>query len=85
MALGIDCKNFDFIDRPDAQSIESAINQLIALDAINSKKQNDLTELGRKMAKFPLDPKYSKILLSAPSFGCLNEVRMSFNLIMKFH
>lgn len=74
MALGIDCKNFDFIDRPDAQSIESAINQLIALDAINSKKQNELTELGKKMARFPLDPKYSKILLSAPSFGCLSEV-----------
>lgn len=74
MALGIDCKEFDFIDSPDTQSIQSAINQLIALEAINSGKQNELTELGRKMAKLPLDPKYSKILLSAPSYGCLQEV-----------
>lgn len=74
MALGIDCKKFDFIDSPDDHSIELAINQLIALGAINSGKQTVLTDCGRKMAKFPLDPKYSKILLTAPSFGCLDEV-----------
>lgn len=77
MALGIDCKKFDFIDSPEPESIQSAINQLIALEAVNSENHNELTEVGRKMAKFPLDPKYSKILLSAPSFGCLDEVSMS--------
>lgn len=75
MAIDIDCRKFDFIDSPNAQSIELAINQLIALGAVSSGKQHELTEIGKKMAKFPLDPKYSKILLSAPSFGCLEEVR----------
>lgn len=74
MAIGIDCTKFDFIDCPDAESIELSLNQLIILGAVSSGKQTELTELGRKMAKFPLDPKYSKILLMAPSFGCLEEV-----------
>lgn len=79
LSLGIDCRKFDFIDCPDAQSIELAINQLVALGAVNSGKQAELTELGRKMAKFPLDPKYSKILITAPSFGCLEEVSALVN------
>lgn len=79
MALGIDCRKFDFIDCPDAQSIEMAINQLVALGAVNCGKHAELTEAGRKMAKFPLDPKYSKILLTAPSFGCLEEVSSATN------
>lgn len=77
MAIGIDCRKFDFIDCPNAQSIELALNQLVALGAVSSGKQVELTELGAKMAKFPLDPKYSKVLLMAPSFGCLEEVSMS--------
>lgn len=76
LAIGIDCRKFDFIDCPDIQSIELALNQLIALGAINSGKQPELTDLGRKMALFPLDPKYSRILLTAPSFGCLEEVHI---------
>lgn len=74
MAIGIDCRKFDFIDSPNAQSIELALNHLIALGAVNMGKHPELTELGKKMALFPLDPKYSRILLTAPSFGCLEEV-----------
>lgn len=74
MAIGIDCTKFDFIDCPNNQSIELALNQLVALDAVRIGKQTELTEIGRKMAKFPLDPKYSKILLTASSYGCLEEV-----------
>lgn len=33
-----------------------------------------MTVLGKKMASFPIDPKYSKVLLSAPEFNCLDEV-----------
>lgn len=77
MALGIDCRKFDFIDSPESQSIELALNQLVALGAVHIGKQTELTELGRKMSKFPLDPKYSKVLLMAPQFGCLEEVNKS--------
>lgn len=83
LAIGIDCKKFDFIDSPDEQSIELALNQLLTLGAVSTGKQTELTELGRKMAKFPLDPKYSKILLMAPTFGCLEEVSQSFQISFK--
>lgn len=74
LAIGVDCRKFDFIDRPDQDAIDLAINQLSLLGAVTNGKMLELTELGGKMAKFPLDPKYSKMLLAAPSFGCLEEV-----------
>lgn len=30
-----------------------------------------LTEMGRQMARFPLDPRFSRMLLAAPAYGCL--------------
>lgn len=74
MAIGIDCQTFDFIDAPLPASIDIAINQLKLLGAVKQGNVNELTPLGRNMAKFPLDPKYSKMLLTASSFGCLEEV-----------
>ena len=75
MALGINCKNFDFLDQPSNTDIDNAIKQLHSLGAVKTNGNCDeLTQLGRNMAKFPLDPKFSKILLSAPEFQCLEEV-----------
>lgn len=74
LAIGIDCENFDFIDAPPSNAIQTALKQLEFLGAVKIGSTNELTALGRNMVKFPLDPKYSKILLSAPSFGCLEEV-----------
>lgn len=76
LAIGVDIRKFDFIDSPKPQAIDLALNQLHLLGATTTGKITELTELGKKMAKFPLDPKYSKVLLSAPTFGCLEEVRM---------
>lgn len=74
LAIGIDCESFDFIDAPSTSAVDSAVKQLRLLGAIKPDQGNELTQLGKNMAKFPLDPKYSKILLSAPAFGCLEEV-----------
>ncbi|XP_062561030.1 ATP-dependent RNA helicase DHX33-like [Armigeres subalbatus] len=74
LALGIDCREFDFLDKPPAVAIESALEELSALDAIIGNNTPVLTQLGRKMAKLPLDPKYAKIVLSAPDFGCFDEI-----------
>lgn len=72
MAIGIDCRTFDFMDAPSPAAIDIAISQLKLLGAVS--KVNELTALGRNMARFPLDPKYSKMLLTAPVYGCLEEV-----------
>lgn len=74
LALGIDCREFDFLDKPPPDAIESALRELESLGAIFSSKTPGLTPLGRKMAKLPLDPRYAKIVLSAPDYGCLEEI-----------
>ncbi|XP_055684837.1 ATP-dependent RNA helicase DHX33-like [Lutzomyia longipalpis] len=76
LALGIDCMNFDFMDKPSRESLNSAIKLLYELKAIASIERPTLTEAGRKMSQFPLDPRFSKILLEAPNFGCLSEMIM---------
>jgi ATP-dependent RNA helicase DHX33 len=74
LGMDIDCRKFDFMDVPSAEAIESALKELKLLGAIKETTGVGITELGRKMAKFPLDPKYSKLILSAPEFGCLDEM-----------
>lgn len=84
LAIGIDCETFDFIDAPPATAITNALKQLEFLGAVKTGKVNELTPLGRNMAKFPLDPKYSKIILSAPSFECLEEVSESVKVRLTY-
>lgn len=74
LALGIDCKIFDFLDKPSPEAIEKAYKQLLLLGAIKADAKTELTPLGKQMSQFPLDPKFSKLLLTAPSFGCLEEM-----------
>lgn len=76
LALGINCRKFDFLDKPSDKDIDNALRQLYQLGAIGKPNGEDLTQLGRNMAKFPLDPRFSKMLLTASDFGCLDEVRL---------
>uniref|UniRef100_A0A182QQN1 RNA helicase n=1 Tax=Anopheles farauti TaxID=69004 RepID=A0A182QQN1_9DIPT len=74
LVMGLNYKDFDFIDKPPEEAIVGALLELKALNAISSVENPILTSLGAKMARFPLDPRYSKMLLSAPKFGCLEEM-----------
>ncbi|KAL9926104.1 ATP-dependent RNA helicase DHX33 isoform X1 [Glossina fuscipes] len=75
LALGVNCRSFDFLDRPSPEAIEVAYRKLESLGAIrNTSNTPQLTPLGRQMAQFPLDPQYSKLLLAAPQFGCMEEM-----------
>ena len=72
-SLGInDLINFDFMDRPPAQTLIVALEQLYALGALNDR--GELTKLGRRMAEFPLDPMLSKALISSEKYKCTSEV-----------
>ncbi|XP_060517073.1 ATP-dependent RNA helicase DHX33 [Cylas formicarius] len=73
LALDIHMLHFDFLDKPPKDSIQAAFEQLKLLGAIEDIDSIALTSLGKKMARFPLDPKFSKILLSAEQYGCLQE------------
>lgn len=75
LALGFDCKRFEFLDKPPAEALDAAYKKLESLGAIqNVAPKPTITVLGRKMNRFPLDPQYSKLLLTASQFGCMEEM-----------
>ncbi|MCP4020947.1 MAG: ATP-dependent RNA helicase HrpA, partial [Desulfobacteraceae bacterium] len=72
--------SFPFIDPPAPKSIKDGFDTLIELCAINEKpnkkrgkKEYALTRMGRIMARIPVDPKLSRILIEADRQGCLKE------------
>ncbi|KAG9328770.1 hypothetical protein JZ751_010758 [Albula glossodonta] len=57
------------------KAISTAIEQLDLLGAIERKDdQVTLTPLGKKMASFPLEPRFAKTILLSPDFSCTEEV-----------
>lgn len=72
-SLGInDLLHFDFMDKPPAETLIRALEQLYALGALNDR--GELTKLGRKMAEFPVDPMMSKAILASEEYGCVGEI-----------
>ncbi|XP_065210257.1 ATP-dependent RNA helicase DHX33-like [Planococcus citri] len=74
LAMGKNPRTFDFIDKPDEAIIVEAMQDLNDLGAVVKQEIPRLTTCGEKMAELPLDPKYSKILISAVEFNCLDEI-----------
>ncbi len=75
-----DVTRFPFIDAPAPKSIKDGFDTLIELSAIKEKrspqkkkKRYALTKIGRTMARLPIDPKLSRILIEADNNGCLKE------------
>ncbi|MDH3722751.1 MAG: ATP-dependent RNA helicase HrpA, partial [Desulfobacteraceae bacterium] len=74
-----DISNFPFIDKPALKSIQDGFDLLYELGAIileSSQKKKEkqhfsLTKKGRLMAKMPVDPRLSRMLIEAQTEGCL--------------
>ncbi|XP_020096072.1 pre-mRNA-splicing factor ATP-dependent RNA helicase DEAH1-like isoform X2 [Ananas comosus] len=72
-SLGIhDLVNFDFMDPPPSEALLKALEQLFALNALNSR--GELTKTGRRMAEFPLDPMLSKMIVASDKYKCSDEI-----------
>ncbi|KAI5923315.1 helicase associated domain-containing protein [Camillea tinctor] len=74
-ARGInDVLSFPLMDSPDVDSVEKALLQLLFLEALAS--DGTITEVGRKLALFPVSAPYGRVLLAAaePEYDCLLEV-----------
>ncbi|XP_020595099.1 pre-mRNA-splicing factor ATP-dependent RNA helicase DEAH1-like, partial [Phalaenopsis equestris] len=72
-SLGIhDLVNFDFMDPPPSEAMLKALEQLYALNALNSR--GELTKIGRMMAEFPLDPMLSKMIVASDKYKCSDEI-----------
>jgi ATP-dependent helicase HrpA len=83
LALNLgDIDAFPFIDRPAQKSIRDGIEILLELGAIEPEEKETrgpthpwrLTERGRIMARLPLDPRLSRMILEARQEGCLSEI-----------
>lgn len=70
-SLGIQrAKEFDWLDKPDPQSVERAEELLHTLGAIDLKTEQ-LTPIGRQMLRLPMHPRYSRMLVEAAKHQCV--------------
>src|SRR5687768_9987116 len=61
---------FDWLDKPDPQAVERAEKLLHLLGAIDSQTE-ELTNIGRQMLRFPMHPRYSRMLAEAARYNCV--------------
>ncbi len=71
LALG-DVESFPFLDPPERRSIVEGYRVLEELGAIDDAK--NLTPLGRRLARFPVDPRIGRMILAGADLGCLPSV-----------
>lgn len=72
-SLGVkDLLDFDFMDPPPQDTISTSLFDLWALGALDNL--GELTDLGRKMNAFPMDPPLAKLLITSEEYGCSEEM-----------
>ena len=71
MGLG-EIGEFPFIDPPERRYIQDGLRLLHELNALDADET--LTEIGRKLARLPLDPRLGRMLLAAEHEGSLHEL-----------
>ncbi len=75
-ASGIDdVANFPWLEKPDAVGLVRAENLLADLGALGGERKT-ITEVGRRMLRFPVHPRYARMLLAAEERGCVRPVAL---------
>lgn len=65
--------DFDFMDPPPQDTITTSLFDLWSLGALDNL--GELTELGRLMTSFPMDPSLAKLVItSSTTYGCSEEM-----------
>ncbi|MDP0562757.1 MAG: ATP-dependent RNA helicase HrpA [Candidatus Endonucleobacter sp. (ex Gigantidas childressi)] len=73
LSLGLgDITDFPFVDKPEAKAINDGFKLLQELGAVDSKRR--LTDIGRKMSKFPVDPRQGRMLIEGQKNNALREL-----------
>jgi pre-mRNA-splicing factor ATP-dependent RNA helicase DHX15/PRP43 len=73
LKLGItDVAHFDYLDPPVPETMMRALDLLNYAGALDDEGQ--LTDVGRMISEFPLDPQLAKLLISSPKYNCSNEI-----------
>jgi ATP-dependent helicase HrpA len=63
---------FPFVDPPAPRAVADGYALLAELGAVD--EANELTDVGRKLARLPIDPRVGRMVLAAKEEGCLAEV-----------
>ncbi|WP_129841237.1 ATP-dependent RNA helicase HrpA [Streptomyces sp. RFCAC02] len=66
-----DIERFPFIDAPDHRSIKAGVQLLEELGALAGAR---LTDLGRRLAQLPVDPRLARMVIEADRNGVAHEV-----------
>ncbi len=65
-------ERFPFLDRPPPRMVNDAYHLLFELGAIDKDKR--VVELGRRLARWPVDVRLARMLIEGASLGCLREL-----------
>ena len=72
-ALGLpDVERFPFLDPPAPRLIADGYQLLAELGAVD--ETNELTEMGRRLARFPIDPRVARMILAGGRDQCVAEI-----------
>ncbi|CAL5354367.1 unnamed protein product [Camellia sinensis] len=80
-ALGVDdIIGFDFLEKPSSEAVVKSLELLVLLGALTEEyKLSD--PVGHQMARLPLEPIYSKALILASQFNCLEEMLITVAML----
>jgi ATP-dependent helicase HrpA len=77
-AIGLgDVERFPFVEAPDSSSIRDGyllLDELGALAPGRIGAPRTLTEVGRRLARLPIDPRLGRMVIEAERLGCVREV-----------
>ena len=87
-----DLASFPWLEAPDARALERAENLLVDLGALTAGGGFDrltagpaegtrITELGRRMLRFPVHPRYARMFVAAQERDCVRPVALMAALI----
>ena len=71
----VDIAGFDWFEKPDPRGIERAESLLADLGAL-AGPGGAITDIGRRMLRFPVHPRYARMFLAAQERGCVRPVAM---------
>ncbi len=67
-----DVNDFPFIEAPSARLIADGYDLLAELGGVN--RDRTITEVGKQLARLPLDPRVARMILAGKQNGCLKEI-----------
>ncbi|MCD9622938.1 ATP-dependent RNA helicase HrpA [Rhabdothermincola salaria] len=77
-AIGLgDIEAFPFVDPPDRRAVADGVRLLEELGALapdTDGPNRRLTDVGRAMARLPVDPRFARMIVEADRRGCLREL-----------